>query len=86
MRPMVATLDVSKLSGWLNADAVCRELKEGHTVRGEVRPAGGGRGGGRPRCKRRAGEGSTAQLWARQLGGAHVEHVAHVCYAGGVEA
>ena len=24
MLPMVVTLDVSKLSGWLNADAVCR--------------------------------------------------------------
>ena len=31
------TLDVSKLSGWLNAGAYCRELKRGHTVRGEVR-------------------------------------------------
>ena len=24
MRSMVVTLDVSKLSGWLNADAACR--------------------------------------------------------------
>ena len=31
---MVVTLEVSKLSGWLNADAPCRESKEGHTVRG----------------------------------------------------
>ena len=29
------TLVVSKLSGWLNADADCRESKGGHTVRGE---------------------------------------------------
>ena len=34
---MVVTLEVSKLSGWLNADARCRESKGGHTVRGEVR-------------------------------------------------
>ena len=46
---MVVTLEVSKLSGWLSADARCRESKGGHTVRGEVRPAGGGRGDGRPR-------------------------------------
>ena len=48
MRPMVATLDVSKLSGWLNADALCRESKGGHTVRGELwagrREADGDRG------------------------------------------
>ena len=32
---MFVTLEVSKLSGWLNADASCRESKGGHTVRGE---------------------------------------------------
>ena len=35
MSCMVVTLEVSKLSGWLNADAYCREPKGGHTVRGE---------------------------------------------------
>ena len=46
---MVVTLEVSKLSGWLNADADCRESKGGHTMQGEgvAREAGGG---GRPRC------------------------------------
>ena len=34
---MFVTLEVSKLSGWLNADAACRESKGGHAVRGEVR-------------------------------------------------
>ena len=34
---MSVTLEVSKLSGWLNADAPCRESKGGHTVRDEVR-------------------------------------------------
>ena len=42
MACMVVTLEVSKLSGWLNADADCRESQGGHTVRGEVW-AGGGR-------------------------------------------
>ena len=37
MSCMVVTLEVSKLSGWLNADAICRGSKGGHTVRGEVR-------------------------------------------------
>ena len=32
---MLVTLEVSKLSGWLNADANCRGSKGGHTVRGE---------------------------------------------------
>ena len=32
---MPVTLDASKLSGWLNAVAACRESKGGHTVRGE---------------------------------------------------
>ena len=34
---MVVTLEVSKLSGWLNTDAYCRESNGGHTMRGEVR-------------------------------------------------
>ena len=44
MKAMDVTLDVSKLSGWLNADAYCRESKGGHTVRaslGELRVGGG---------------------------------------------
>ena len=35
MWAMNVTLEVSKLSGWLNADAYCREPKGGHAVRGE---------------------------------------------------
>ena len=42
MRAMSVTLDVSKLSGWLNFDADCQP-KGGHAMRGEVRAAGGGR-------------------------------------------
>ena len=36
MSCMFVTLEVSKLSDWLNADAYCRGPNGGHTVRGEV--------------------------------------------------
>ena len=49
MKSMVVTLEVSKLSGWLNAWADCRESQGGHTVRGDMR-AGIGLGGGRRRA------------------------------------
>ena len=42
---ITVTLDVSKLNGWLNAVALCRESEGGHTKRGEVR-AGRLEGGG----------------------------------------
>eukprot|EP00964_Phaeocystis_antarctica_P032218 scaffold18260_cov57-Phaeocystis_antarctica.AAC.2 len=35
MLNMLVTLEVSKLSGWLNADARCRESKGGHAARCE---------------------------------------------------
>ena len=38
---MSVTLEVSKLSGWLNAGADCREWNGGHTVRDELRGPGG---------------------------------------------
>ena len=38
MKPMVVTLEVSKLSGWLNAHAPYRGIKGGHTVWEELRP------------------------------------------------
>ena len=40
---MSVTLEVSKLSGWLNADARCRESEEGHAMRGAVHGSGGSR-------------------------------------------
>ena len=58
---MVVTLEVSKLSGWLKADARCRESKGGHEVLGEV-VCGLRAGGGGLLCKQRAGEVSTAAL------------------------
>ena len=40
---MSVTSQVSKLSGWLNADAYCRESNGGHTVCGASYGTGGGR-------------------------------------------
>eukprot|EP00964_Phaeocystis_antarctica_P078702 scaffold48962_cov58-Phaeocystis_antarctica.AAC.3 len=82
---MSVTLKVSKLSGWLNADAYCRrEPKGGHTVRGEVWP-GWREGGRRPRCTQRAGR-ARLQIGDGGRGGAHPEHLVHGCDARGVEA
>ena len=36
MAPMSVTLDVSKLSGWLNADAPCRVERREHVMQGEA--------------------------------------------------
>eukprot|EP00964_Phaeocystis_antarctica_P018533 scaffold10238_cov45-Phaeocystis_antarctica.AAC.3 len=82
MPTMYVTPEVSKLSGWLNADAPCRESKGGHTVRCEVRAwrreTEGDRGArsvqGRARLR----------IGGRARRGAHVEHVVHVRDAGGV--
>ena len=38
---MFVTLDVSKLSGWLKADACCRVERHGHATREEVYGPGG---------------------------------------------
>eukprot|EP00964_Phaeocystis_antarctica_P071135 scaffold43354_cov58-Phaeocystis_antarctica.AAC.2 len=85
MERMSVTLEVSKLSGWLNDDAYCRVGRRAYDVgRGaEYREAGGG---GRPRCTRRAGEGSTADWGQGTRGEAHFEHAPHVGDTGGVEA
>ena len=56
--------EVSKLSGWLNADAYCRESKRGHAVRDELRGPGGGRRRATAVHAQRAGEGSTADSGA----------------------
>ena len=58
MPTMFVTLDVSKLSGWLNADARCREERREYTKQSEVRARR--RGGGGPvaaqvACTGRAG-------------------------------
>ena len=67
MFTMVVTLDVSKLSGWLNAAAVCRVEREPCGKRGSMRgrATGGAWGGGassvcreEPNCGGCAGRGS----------------------------
>eukprot|EP00964_Phaeocystis_antarctica_P028543 scaffold16104_cov47-Phaeocystis_antarctica.AAC.2 len=83
---MVVTLEVSKLSGWLNADVRCRESKGGHTLRDDVRGMWEAGGGGRPRCTHSVQARARLQMKQGTRGGAHVEHVAHVRDAGGVEA
>ena len=53
---MVVTLEVSKLSGWLNADASCRESRGGHAMRSEVYQSEGRRrraSAARAACRRR---------------------------------
>ena len=83
---MSVTLDVSKFSGWLNADANCRESKGGHAVRGEPYGPGGGRVAGDRGGKQRAGGRARLQIRGRAWRGAHPEHAEHACDAGGVEA
>ena len=84
MSPTFVTLEVSKLSGWLNADAPCRESQGGHAVLGKVRAgrreAVGDRGARSVRGRARLHIGDRAQ------GGAHMEHGADFLDAGRVEA
>ena len=56
MLPMFVTLDVSRLSGWLNANATCRANRRAYAC--EAR-AGRRQGVGRRRRKRHAREGPT---------------------------
>ena len=83
---MSVTLEVSKLSGWLKADAYCRVEGRGRAMReerGASREAGGPGvcGGGTTRGMH--GDGPTQGLGAKGTRGAHPEHVAHVSDAGG---
>ena len=67
MPSMFVTLEVSKLSGWLNTDAYCRESKGGHAVGARYTGQQSG-GGGRPRRKQRAGKRSRLQILGRAQG------------------
>ena len=84
MLGMAVTLEVSKLSGWLNACASCRESKEGYGAGRGIRV--GGRQVAGNRGARSVQERARLQIRSRARGGAHSEHVAHVRDAGGVEA
>ena len=63
MSLMSVTLDVSKLSGWLNADADCRVERRAYEA-GSMR-AGRWEGVGRRRRKHRAGEDPTVEVAGR---------------------
>ena len=77
------TLDASKLSGWLNADAYCRGSKEKGMRCGARRADREAAGDGGARSVQ---ERARLQIQGRARGGAHLEHVFHVVDAGGVEA
>ena len=77
---MLVTLEVSKLSGWLNANAPCRVSNGGHTVRDEG--AGRQTGATASIVQGRA----RLQIGSKAGGGAHPEHALHGCDAGRVEA
>ena len=91
---MVVTLDVSKLSGWLNALASCRVKRRAcNAGRRAAREACQGVGvaatqAGHTRCggEGAQGRGCGCRLGGRACGGAHVKHLAHGCDAGGVQA
>ena len=85
MYSMVVTLEVSKLSGRLNADAACRESQGRHTVQEEVQSTWWPE----VACDRGAcsvQERARLLIGSRARGGAHGEHLVHVCDAGCVEA
>ena len=67
MTAMVVTLEVTKLSGWLNTDARCRESKGGHTVRGEVQSTGKPKAAG-DRSARRAQGRARLRIGSRARG------------------
>ena len=84
MAAMVVTLDVSKLSGWLNASACCRVVRGGHT-RQATRRLGGAcewAGGG---ARSEAGERRKGDQRVRGTGRARLKHARHGGDAGRVE-
>ena len=56
--PMVVTLDVSKLSGWLKASAFCRVARWAYEARGRCVPGGERAVGGGDGASGTAGKGS----------------------------
>eukprot|EP00964_Phaeocystis_antarctica_P086734 scaffold54948_cov49-Phaeocystis_antarctica.AAC.2 len=87
MAYMVVTLEVSKLSGWLNTDASCRESKGGHACGASCRPPDGRRREAAEDRGARSVQGrARLQIGGRARGGAHREHTEHARDAGGVKA
>jgi len=88
MAYMVVTLEVSKLSGWLKADASCRVEGRACDAGGERCEPEGGRACGVVAAHKRHARGwpDVRPVRAKGTRGAHGEHVAHGRDAGGVEA
>ena len=85
---MVVTLDVSQLSGWLNAAARCRVEREPCGEEARHAGPGDGRGVGRRRRRKQRVQGGR-QLWRLLAGharGARPNHARHGCDPGCVEA
>ena len=83
MYSMVVTLEVSKLSGWLNACAFCRVQKGGRLRGRQAGQETGGRGGGSISDAQRGPDWGVGGTGRR---GAHMKHVPHVWDVGRVEA
>ena len=81
---MSVTLDVSKLSGWLNADARCRVERE--IIGGGATCGQAGKRVEWDGCWRKRQGGPNCGGSGQGTRGAHVKHVLHVCDAGRVEA
>ena len=86
MYPMVVTLEMSKLSGWLNADASCRVEREAWEERGATCGAGRREGLGGGGASSAQGGPQLRRLLAGHARGAHSEHAIHDCDTGRVEA
>eukprot|EP00964_Phaeocystis_antarctica_P024098 scaffold13486_cov55-Phaeocystis_antarctica.AAC.2 len=88
MAYMVVTLDVSKLSGWLNAVADCRVKRRAYDAERGVGWEAGGRGpsAAHERHARREGPAVKAGGAIEGMRGAHGEHGVHGCDARRVEA
>ena len=85
MKLMVVTLDVSRLSGWLNADAPCRVAPR--HVGGDTGGLGGARArGGGVAVHAACTEDRLDTGHGTRKGSAHVKHATHVRDAGCVEA
>ena len=84
MRSMVVTLDVSKLSGWLNAYAYCQAERRLYDVCGMR--AGRSERVGQWRCKARADEGPKMSRGGGAKAESYRKHVRHVGDAGRVPA
>ena len=83
MPHMLVTLEVSRLSGWLNADAFCQVERGAYEV--GVGPVTRRSVAERRRRKRHADEGPNWGLSEWHARGAHLKHEAHVCDFGRVE-